>query len=276
MSLGNVKLGICEWALPKPLRGPTVCRVARDFGLDGVELELGVYEEHLPLGDPYILNLYKEAAEKTGIVYTGVACNLTDYFSNTTTQGHPDKEVVEYAGIRGIDCAAALGAPLIHMPAFGPSLIRTEQDMIYTAETFRKFCDYAADKNVKICTENVLNAEKMLQLIKLVDRPNFYLYFDTENYSIHGQNVPDLVEPLFDYIPEFHVKDGFDAYSTHLIGKGGAKVFETLQKFADLGYSGYIVLDNYYSNPPLCGRSDDPMELLKKDAAIMKEWIAAN
>ena len=42
-------IGICEWALPTPLRGPLVCRVLKDLGLAAVELKLGTVEENVPL-----------------------------------------------------------------------------------------------------------------------------------------------------------------------------------------------------------------------------------
>lgn len=276
MSFKNIKFGICEWSLPTPLRGPTCCKVAKDFGLDGIELELGTLNEHFPLGDDYILELYKEAREQYGVEFTGIGVNLTDYVPMTTPKGDPQKEIVEYAAKRGIDCAAYLNLPLIHIPGFDVSLMKTDQDMKYTVETFKELCDYAADKGIRVCTENNLDTKRQLQMIEMVDRDNFGVYFDTENYSIAGHYTPDLVEPIFKYIPEFHVKDGYDSYSTHLIGQGGAHVFKTLEKFAELGYSGYIVLENYYSNPPLCERKDDPMKLLKEDISILKDFVAAH
>ncbi len=273
MGFKNIKYGICEWSLPKPLRGPVCCRVAKDFGLDGIELELGTLDEHFPLGDDYTLELYDEARQKYGVEFTGIGMNLTDYISMTTPKGDPQKEIIEYAAKRGIDCAAKLGLPLVHMPAFDVSLIKDDQDMKYTVETFRELCDYAADKGIKVCTENNLDTKRQLQMIEMVDRENFGIYFDTENYSIAGLYTPDLIEPIFDRIAEFHVKDGYNAYSTHLIGEGGADVFKSLEKFSELGYSGYIVLENYYSNPPLCQRKDDPMDLLKKDIKILKDFV---
>ena len=54
------KIGICEWSLPEPLRGPACCRVLHDFGLQGVELELRTAEEHFPLANPYVISLYRK------------------------------------------------------------------------------------------------------------------------------------------------------------------------------------------------------------------------
>ena len=38
-------IGICELALPTPLRGPLVCRVLKDLGLAAVELKLGTVKK---------------------------------------------------------------------------------------------------------------------------------------------------------------------------------------------------------------------------------------
>ena len=47
----GIHVGIAEWCSPIP--GPAACRMAAEFGLDGVELDLGELRRGLPLSDGY-------------------------------------------------------------------------------------------------------------------------------------------------------------------------------------------------------------------------------
>ena len=58
-------IGICEWALPTPLRGPLVCRVLKDLGLAAVELKLGTVEENFPLASVVCLRRIYPAASSS-------------------------------------------------------------------------------------------------------------------------------------------------------------------------------------------------------------------
>ena len=150
-------IGICEWALPTPLRGPLVCRVLKDLGLAAVELKLGTVEENFPLANRYTLDLYKEEQAKYGTVFTGIAVNLTDFYAMTAPLGSSDREMVEYALRTAVDAAQYLGAPLIHVPSLHAlkSEVRTSEGLKNTAEM-------------------------QLRQLELVDRENYGIYFDTQ------------------------------------------------------------------------------------------------
>lgn len=266
-------LGICEWSLPTPMRGPTVCRVVKDFGMEAVELDLGLVEENFPLANPYVIDAYKEARSQYGVTYTGIAVNLTDFYPMTAPLSDPGRELVEYAIKKAIDTASELDIPLIHVPSFFKSHVSTDEDMMNTADCFRRSCDYAADKNVLVCTENYMDTSMQLQLLELVDKSNFKVYFDTQNYQVNGLYTPDLIKPIFEYIAEVHVKDGYQQLSTHLIGTGGSDVFKTLEVLEECGYTGWLLMENYFSKAPLCKIGDDPFAIMKKDLDILIGWL---
>ena len=269
----NIKgIGICEWALPTPMRGPDCCKLAKDYGLKAVELELGAPTENFPLANPYVIEAYREARAKYDITYTGIAVNLTDLYPMTAPSGYPERELVDYALQRGIDAAYDLSIPLIHVPSFCESDINTEEDLINTAQCLRYACDYAAEKGIFVCTENHLDTERQLREIELVNRENFKIYFDTQNYCLNGLNTREILPPIFAYIAEVHVKDGVDQVSTHLLGEGTSDVFSTLRLLEELRYDGWVILENYYSRAPLCGRADNPYDLLKRDIEVLTQW----
>lgn len=71
-----------------------------------------------------------------------------------------------------------------------------------------------------------------LRQLELVDRENCGIYFDTQNpHALNGLDAPSLIEPIFNHIPEFHIKDGFDQISPHLIGEGSCDPFRSLAEF---------------------------------------------
>mgnify|MGYP000843646768 FL=1 len=247
-------IGICEWALPTPLRGPLVCRVLKDLGLAAVELKLGTVEKNFPLANRYTLDLYKEEQAKYGTVFTGIAVNLTDFYAMTAPLGSSDREMVEYALRTAVDAAQYLGAPLIHVPSLHAlkSEVRTDEGL----------------KN---------SAKMQLRQLELVDRENYGIYFDTQNpHALNGLDAPSLIEPIFNHIPEFHIKDGFDQISPHLIDEGSCDPFRSLAEFDRLGYTGWIILENYFWRVPLCQRGDDPYALLRRDLDAVRTWLAAH
>ena len=48
-----------------------------------------------------------------------------------------------------------------------------------------------------------------------------------------------------------------------------------MKALQETGYSGWLVLENYYSCKPLSKQNDDPFKLLKKDISILKDAMKA-
>ena len=211
-------------------------------------------EKNFPLANRYTLDLYKEEQAKYGTVFTGIAVNLTDFYAMTAPLGSSDHERVEHALRTAVDAAQYLGAPLIHVPSLHAlkSEVRTDEGLKHTAEM-------------------------QLRQLELVDRENYGIYFDTQNpHAFNGLDAPSLIEPIFNHIPEFHIKDGFDQISTHLIGEGSCDPFRSLAEFDRLGSTGWIILENYFWRVPLWQRGDDPYALLRRDLDTVRTWLAAH
>ena len=62
----------------------------------------------------------------------------------------------------------------------------------------------------------------------------------------------------------------------HLIGEGSCDPFRSLAEFDRLGYTGWIILENYFWRVPLCQRGDDPYALLRRDLDTVRTWLAAH
>ena len=241
-------IGICEWALPTPLRGPLVCRVLKDLGLAAVELKLGTVEENFPLANRYTLDLYKEEQAKYGTVFTDRL--LRDDRAARLVRPRDGRIRAAHSGRRRAVSRC--------VPDPRPLATRPEE----------RGQDREGLKNT---------AEMQLRQLELVNRENYGIYFDTQNpHALNGLDAPSLIEPIFNHIPEFHIKDGFDQISTHLIGEGSCDPFRSLAEFDRLGYTGWIILENYFWRVPLCQRGDDPYALLRRDLDTVRTWLAAH
>lgn len=270
----GTKIGITEWGLPVKVQGPEICRLAKEVGLDGIELTLGDAEECFPLANEYVLEGYREARAETGVEFPSLAINTSDFYPMIAPRSDGGRKTVEYALRLGVDCAHSLGIPLIHAPSFNASDINGEDDLKNTVDCLQALCDYAADKGVVVSTENCLDTKTQLRELEMVNRDNFKVYFDTQNYYLmRGYDQAALIPPIAEHIAETHVKDGAGQVSNRLLGKGESKVFESLCALYGEGYGGWLVLENYYGKRPLCDFGGNFLDLLREDMRTLDAWL---
>lgn len=269
----SIKLGICEWSLP--LTGPDNCRIVKEACLDGMSLDAGTYELSYPLSNKRIQDNYLSAREKWNIEFPSIAINDLCNFSMCAGKGSKDREVAMVAVKKGIDAADYMRIPVVFLPSFLASDIKNERDFLATVAFIKEACRYAKHSNIHICTENILTAEENLRILELVAEENCRIYFDTQNpHSFHGYNAAEMIRKLGKHIIESHVKDGFTGQmSAALLGQGESSFEESLIAFADIRYSGWLLLENYYFQEPLSRQSKDPFDLLARDVEILKSSV---
>lgn len=269
----QVKLGIKEWALP--VEGPWGCKIATEVGFEGIQLDVGSYQQNFPKTKPCVQKAYLEAASKYGIQYTSIDCNELDHYNMVAPKGFPERAIAFKTIIAAIDAAAAMKIPNVMVQNFKASALETEQDIERAINVLRQVSDYALEKgDITIGLENLLSVENLLRVIDEIGNPNVKVYFDTQNYYLDAKvDVAAMVEPLLPYICEVHVKDGYEADiepSCALLGEGDSGFFATIAELRRCGYSGWLVSENFYTRGPIGRLSDNPMEQLIKDYQTMK------
>lgn len=270
----DMKYGICEWVLPAKMQGPAVCKLAKDMGLDGVALELGHAKDMFPLANDYIIQAYMEERERWQIAFPALACNMTDFFPMTAPRGTAGRDMVEYALRLSIDTAKKMQIPVVQIPNFLASAIQTEADLKQAAQCLQYASDMAADAGIIIGTENCLSIEWQLKEIELVDRDNFKVYFDTQNYQLQaGIYTPDIVESLYQHIVQVHLKDGIAGGGNRKIGDGENDVCQSIENFLKCHYKGWMIFENEYFKEPLARMGKDSFSLLKEDLEYTKSII---
>ncbi len=271
----EITIGACDWALPG--NGLYATAIAASAGLEALSLKIGLHENDYPLTRPQMQKIYLEEQQKYGISYCAVALNDFDNIPMHAREGSPYYDTVWDLLDRSVQTAKALGVPMIQVPAFLASEIKTEEDMELSAKALQHLCDLAGEDNIQVASENVLDAAQFKELYERVDRPNFYLYFDSQNYELNcGYNEADILDGLYPYMcDQLHVKDGNEVMSGGLLGTGTSGFYETMAALEVHDYSGIILLENYYDVYPLRTVAENPYDILAEDIRILKNAVQA-
>jgi sugar phosphate isomerase/epimerase len=132
--------------------------------------------------------------------------------------------------------------------------VTREQAFANAAEVFRAALPALEDRGVRICMEpltpketNFINTcSEAVQLIRMVDRPNFVLHQDVKA-MLGGEtkSIPELIQEYAPLIGHFHVND------SNLLGPGMgqtdfAPIFRALEQ---VGYAGWVSVEVFDYSP---------------------------
>jgi sugar phosphate isomerase/epimerase len=268
----KIKIGICEWSFPLP--GPYSCKIVSELGLDGIQIDLGSYEQGFPLSNKVIQQAYLEAGEKWNIMYPSILINALSVYGMTNPENSTKRNIALNAIYKGIDAAKALKISIVQLPSFRDGEIKNEADFQLTSKCIKMACQYAEDKGILIGTENVLSVEDNLRLLNEVGHNNLKVLFDTQNpYFMKKYNVAEMILKIGRYIYEVHVKDGNNQPSAALLGRGNSDFYKSIEALKEINFSGWIHFENFYNQKPLNSGDEDPFELLKLDLNILKKAL---
>lgn len=268
----NVKLGICNFCVPGT--GVFAPQIVKEMGLDGMSIEFGSYEHGWPLSQRKLQDLYLDAQQKYGIEYPNVGVSDGDNVPFHARKGTRWDPVVNEEGTRAIDAAAYMKIPFVFFSNFNASGIQNDEDLENTARRYRYFCDYAGEKGISIGCENPNFIEEQKKLIQLVDRSNFYLFFDSCNHAcMTDYDIHEILRTLYPhYYPQMHVKDGVKgANAQYLLGTGSTGFGETIDYLKKQNYSGWLIIENLYELLPMRNLDPDYFELMRKDIETLKK-----
>lgn len=270
--MSRYKFGITQWGMPG--EGHYSVRIAKEAGLDGVQLELGSHEAGYPLAQKYVHEKYLEDAKRYGIEFPSLVVN--DLGVNGFVEGRDSEQGrIAYKTMRiGIETAAKMRIDTIMIPNFFANWIGDKKHYDNTVEALVFCCDIAAGHGITIASETGLAPEDHFRLLDLVDRPNIGIFFDCMNARYFGKRdqLDTLKKEFPRLVPQMHIKDGVDILSGALLGEGKMDFFKQAEFIVSTGYSGWLILENYYSHLPIRGGDTaDQMLLLKKDIATAKK-----
>ena len=230
---GRFNLGACDWSLGQRARTDALT-VARQLGLDGVQVSMGSVDNDLQLRRPDVQRAYREAATGTGVRIGGVALDLMNqvpYKSDPRTEQWVSDS---------IDVARALDVRVILLAFFEKGDLRNDPGgQAEVIRRLRRVARKAEEQGIVLGIESWLSAPEHLRILEEVRSPNVQVYYDLANSTQMGYDIVAEIRQLGrDRICEFHAKEnGF------LLGQGRIDFPAVRRAMDDIGYAGWIQIE---------------------------------
>jgi L-ribulose-5-phosphate 3-epimerase len=228
----NIRLGVCDWTIKKA-GTLEAFELAAQLGLEGVQVSLVPQAESLTLLDKKLQQSYQRTAEKTGVAITSFCIGE---LNNVPLKSDPRAErwVAE-----GIEVASAMKVGIILVPFFGKGDLKDDPaGTAAVVQSLKRLAPKAEKAGVILALESMLSAEAHQKIIEAVGSPAIAVYYDVGNSQEAGYDIGREIRLLGGRIAQFHAKDYQD-----LFGKGSMDFAAVRSAMRDIGYSGWLVLE---------------------------------
>ena len=226
-------IGACDWSLG--MRGKTdALGVAKQLGLDGVQVSMGTVDNDLALRRPEVQRAYRDAAIVHGVRIGGVALDLMNqvpYKSDPRTEQWVSDS---------IDVAKALGVRVVLLAFFDKGDLRNDPDgQAEVVRRLRRVARKAEQQGVVLGIESWLSAPEHVRMLDAVGSRSVQVYYDLANSTERGYDVLAEIRQLGrERICEFHAKEnGF------LLGQGRIDFPAVRKAMDDIGYTGWLQIE---------------------------------
>ncbi|MHC4644817.1 MAG: sugar phosphate isomerase/epimerase family protein [Planctomycetota bacterium] len=231
--LKGFRIGACDWSLGKS-SDPGSFEVARQLGLDGLQVNIGGVKNDLHLRKPDVQKIFLDAARKNKMEIASLCIldlNSVPYKSDPRT---------EQWVFDGIDVCSSLGARVFMIPFFGRADLRNDEEGVKVAvERLKGVAPKAEKAGVIIGLESQLSAEQHMDIINRVGSPAVKVYYDVGNSHKNGYDIYEEIRMLGSRnLCEFHAKD----YGS-LFGQGKVAFKEVRGAMDDAAFRGWIQIE---------------------------------
>jgi sugar phosphate isomerase/epimerase len=227
------KIGACDWSL-RARQTPEAFAVAREIGLDGVEVSFSEPGSKFDLRDPAVRGQYQASARKHRQEIASLAMgvlNQVPYASDPRTEQWVS-DVVDVMPRVGVTCCL--------LAFFGNGDIqgdRGKQDEVI--RRLKKVAPRAETAGVVLGIESWMNADEHLRILDAVDSPAVKVYYDVANMTTRGYDVGREIRQLGkDRICQMHMKE-----NGQLLGRGKVDFARVKEAVEDIGYHGWLILE---------------------------------
>ena len=253
------------------------CRFMAETGYTGIELAPFTLAPRITDVSAEQRHELRAVAESHGLTICGLHWLLakTEGLHLTTADAAVHRATARYLIDLGNACADLGGTVMV----FGSPLQRNlmegttrEQALDRAAEVFRETMPALAARGVKIVMEpltpketNFINScAEAVELMELVDHPNFVLHQDVKAMLSETTPIPELIARHADVTGHFHVNDD------NLLGPGMGRtdyhpIFEALLR---TGYSGWVSVEVFDYSP---GAEHIARESLRYMRAVLRD-----
>lgn len=227
------KIGACDWSIGKQA-DPSAFDVAKQIGLDGVQVSLGTAADDMKLRKPEVQQQFKDAARKAEVQIASLAIgelNNVPYKSDPRTEAWVSDSVT---------VMQAIGVHVVLLAFFGKGdLVGDNEGTDEVVRRLRKVAPRAEKAGVTLGLESWLSAEDTLRIMDRVGSPAVKMYYDVCNSTDRGYNIYKEIRQLGkERICEFHMKE-----NGCLLGKGPVNFEKVRDAINDIGYEGWMQIE---------------------------------
>jgi sugar phosphate isomerase/epimerase len=226
------KIGACDWSIGK-MGTPAAFEVAKQIGLDGVQVSLGTAANDMQLRKPEVQQQYKRAAKGAGLEIASLAIGELNNIPYKS-----DPRTIEWVR-DSIDVCKALGVRVVLLAFFGNDDLRGDTAGVdEVVRRLKAIAPKAEKAGVFLGIESWLSAEQHLEILDRVGSKAVKVYYDVCNSNDMGYNIYKEIRQLGHRICEFHAKE-----NGSLLGQGKIDFKKVREALDDIEYSGWIEIE---------------------------------
>lgn len=242
------KIGACDWSIGK-MDDPAAFQLAREIGLDGVQVSLGTEANNMHLRQPEVQARFKQSAKSAGVAIASLAIGELNNIPYKR-----DPRTVEWVR-DSVDVCQALGVRVVLLAFFSNDDLRDDPAGIDEVVRRLKAVAPKAEKaGVSLGIESWLSADQHIEILDRVGSKAVRVYYDLCNSTDRGYDIHKEIRQLGKRICEFHAKE-----NGALLGQGKIDFKKVRRAMDDIEYSGWIqiegavppgapILDSYRAN----------------------------
>jgi len=229
----HFKIGACDWSLGQRQR-PQAFQVAKEIGLDGVEVSFSEPGSEFDLRDAAVRHQYQAEARRLGLEFSSLAMgilNRVPYAVDPRTEQWVADVVDAMAALKVKNCLLAF---------FGKGDIkndRAKQDEVI--RRLKRVAPKAEKAGVVLGVESQLDAEAHMRIVDTVASPAVQVYYDVANMHAQRYDIYKEIRRLGkDRICQFHMKE-----RGCLLGDGEIDFRRVYEAIAEIGYTGWLIIE---------------------------------
>ena len=224
---------IGAWSLGR-MATPACFELAKEIGLDGVQISLGSASDDMKLRRPEVQHQFKEAARASGIEIASLAIgelNNIPYKNDPRTEAWVSDSV---------EVMQAFGVRVVLLAFFGKGdLAGDKEGTDEVVRRLKKVAPKAEKAGVILGLESWLSAEDTVRIMDRAGSPAVKMYYDVCNSTDRGYDIGKEIRWLGKKnLCEFHMKEnGF------LLGQGKIDFKRVRDAIEDIGYTGWMQIE---------------------------------
>ena len=230
-----MRVGMCDWSMGKRTTVEAIA-LAKQVGLDGVEVSVSPEVGVPGLRDPALQQAYLEACRQQGVAVCSLALGHT--FNSIPLKSEPKCAIWL---VDSIPIIKKMGATNILLAFFGKGeiLMDATEDVQRIVDVLKESAPRAQENGVVLGLENTLSAEDNMRLLDMVGHPSVQVYYDFKNSAGKGRDVLKEIRLLKGRICQVHVKNGRNMLSE----KTDVDFPACAEALKEIGYNGWYVLE---------------------------------